>query len=562
VVVTKFIATLGNGASINEYSDDGQNPTFGPVRMSVVRNPFGRIWVIRCGTSSTFAHYSDDNGDTWNLDATLTHPSGANIHVGLALDTDGEPWFCATTGSVLYYTRRTGPGTWAAYTSLATGLSGLGSENKWVSFCVDINKRFHVMVVDGGGSTALNGRYITDVTGVVTNTIVWTDNFGGRATDSLSMALTTDRLGFLHCFYRYRVTSGEPTQNFSYWYAKIPAGSSWPELNNKSATGIELVRQVNSVNEIGQGGQICIAIDKDGGAHLCWGEDITGAFFTNVGYAQIWYASKAGASWVTETVINDTSKMKVNPSMSISLEGKIYMTWSRSNTVGGGIDHMIQLATRTGGLWSITDLLSDSGQTYICPRLLHHQVPVSGAAPGIAESGAAGVYINRATNGFTSWSDAGYYIFFTDDWAPDDGSGLSPEGPPEYAAETNFPSIVLQGEGTPIATYPLAPYFPTPASRRWVTERKESDGGWETTFPIAPGPRRIFPVHHDAMTSAEALVLQSFIETVKGPKSTFWFLPPGESASIVARLVEEVTPINKLASGVFQVELLVEEAFA
>lgn len=555
MVTTKLITALPN-ASLNEYGDDGFDPCWGPVRNAVCRAASGILWVAYNNSTTLFIRKSEDNGDTWSLDASVTLPTSATLHTQIVLDSDGEPWIFCSTSSAIHYTRRTGAGTYASFVQIATGINGLASENKWISACVDPNKRFHVIVSDGGGSTAVNGRYITDVSGSITSTIVWTDATSGSATDSFHATITVDSLGFLHLFYRYRITSGDPTQNFKYRYTKIAAGASFPELNHLApgytGAGIESVRQNTEVSDSSLGGQMCISLDDGNGPHLSWSEVVTGG--GHVTARNIYYAFKSAGAWIVELADSDLTKFRMNPSVSVPKSGVIHITFSETDTGGGGVDHRIKLAKRTAGSWVTATLISGSGQAYNRPRLLHHNFPSSGVKGGIAKAGALGVFID-----FNASNNADYYLFVTDDWEENDGSELTDEAAPAYPAATNFASIALTGEGYPTLIYPMKYDLVLPYTDRFFTESEITDSGWEVRWPRVSRNRRQWVVRQSALTQSERDQIESFLDSVSGPLTTFWLTMVDPAEGVKVKMAQDAAPFVKMGEGVYSVYFLVDE---
>lgn len=539
----------------NTQTDASGIPSSFGKRNVICRDPLGRLWVVYTtnnNTGSLTVSYSDDMGQNWTVDANIDNGfNSIALSSQIAIDpTNLQPviFGCDQTLRVVRYSKRNTAGVWSAWATASTdqgSLTGSPIENNLISCCVDYLGKIHIIF---STSSLSNGNiwYTTDVSGAFTTTAIWTDSAGTQ----LPMGfIAADRIGFVHLLFFFQRTSA-PAGGFIR-YIKKTTTDSFPELNTVAAVSpVEQIvsvttAQINSASYA----EMDMAIDHGGNPHVCWMQLVAGD------EGEIYYAGRSTGAWVVELVESDSAREHFSPSIAVPQDGKVRVSWQEQSKSGGTVDNEVVIAIRNSG-WTVSTF-SVAGDNDCWPNLLHHQLPYIGGPSGISGVGYMGVYCDfDAVTG-----DFDYKLFFSDDWEPFDSSSISPEGPPAYATPTNYASIVLQGEGTPIATYPLTPYFAVPSSPRWVSERRESDGGWETTFPIAPKPRRIWAVHHDAMTAAEALVLQSFIETVKGPKSTFWFMIPDAQTPIVARLVEVVSPIIKLASGVYATELLVEEAF-
>lgn len=530
------------------------NPCAAGLRSAMARDANGRLWAVYpISATGLRVVYSDNLAQSWNIETTITAPNNSRLSLQIILDHGQQPWILCLDASsgLVRFSRRTSPSNWTALANCgSTSFPAIttGTANRMISACIDPDSALHIFAVDSAASDA-EGWYVTNVSGAFTSTKVFTD---AATTDSLGAVIACDSDGFIHLLYRYRKTSSSTGTKIRYF--KKAASDAFPELNEfvSSSPGVEEVVSNSDTLTIGDPCQmIDMAIDVNGNPHVSYVISVTAASAAQT----VRYAHKTSpTTWVDELVENDNARAHYCTSIAVTKSGIVYIAWQEMSTTLSGDDEIV-LATKTSS-WSIQTLLGGSGLDKCWPNVMHFSSLKLGVYPGVAKTGIIGVYCD-----FDAASGVDYNLFFTDDWAPDDGAELSPEGPPEYAAETNFASIVLQGEGAPIATYPLAPYFAVPSSRRWVSSREESDGGWETTFPISPVPRTVFSVHHDSMTASEALVLQSFLDTVKASARTFWIVPPGSDAPIVARLVEERAPIAKVAPGIFSVELLVEEAF-
>lgn len=535
----------------------------GTIYLAAITSPSGQQFVN--------VYKVDSELDTATLEVSYG-PYITPVSINVIADGNGVihlSWILNSGfGNGLYYAKKLS-GAWdGAPTQIANSSSisaGGGTFNTYqMSMAIDTNSVVHVVAIDNAnkGVNYMGGNmyYWTNLSGSFVRSTIDTDGANGWAT---SCAMAIDDQDVLHLFFTHLDNS--PT--IAQWrYATTVAGVPFSELNGTDPNNYEVIDQYTFFPTTDPSVvSVSIAIDSERTPHIVYKkwQSISGDTSNGVTGAWIYIKKNSTISpWADKEIVVAQQGLPValrvrGPSVSVTKNGDVFIGGPRDNLnplfPGQFVDNVLK---RLGFNSFAPDYIGeDINRPREGVRLMHEQSPKNPPSAGILKNGWMGTYTD--INGTSSV----HYLIYSDDFEPDDGADLTDEGPPAYAAETNFPSIPFSNEGFPVAIYPFKVEFVYPYTDRFQTELETTDSEYDIAWPTVSKNRRQFVVRHNAMTTAEVAQLDAFLETVSGPLLTFWLSIPDPSESIKVKLVKEAVPKRKEADGVFETDFLVQESF-
>lgn len=526
----------------------------------LARSPDGTLWVAfgdeTVAPAPLKIFKSVDEGETWTLDATFD-PAIANYRATSAnvmVSNDSIPHVVFAyentffNGDLKVYHSQRGPSGWTGI-ELIINQNTPNHRGHYLSACLDHLGFIHLVFLfwPTTSSFGRSARYWTNESGSWVETVL--KNWSGLSADPfISYAsIASDSVGDLHIAYAQALLT--PDNETKWKYARKASGVAWGNL----ITGGELFDSIVGVSAQDYINNLSIYADAGGTAHIAWKRHTAGFSENGIAYVS---RSGSGLSAIEQVIPQQTSAQPTyTPSVFVTTTGDVYISYGSTQPVT--FRSPIYVVKRTGpGVFAEQYSLDETnGQDGV--YLLGQAIPYIGFSSGVPKFGWCGVYVKYNSPSLTET----IYFVKSDDLEFSDGSELTPEGPPAYDASTSFLSVVLQGEGSPVAIYPFVPDFAFLTDHRYLVNRKRSEGGWETTWPERTRKRRLWSVGHETLTQAQAETLASFLDSVKGPVSTFWFQVPEPSESVAAHLVQVIVPISKANPGVYRVEMVFEEIF-
>ncbi|MDI6839453.1 MAG: T9SS type A sorting domain-containing protein [bacterium] len=252
---------------------------------------------------------------TWTIQR-LTYNAICDFYPSIAVDANGKAHiaYCSgtsqTTYELFYLTNKSGSWVSEQITSLPSGAK------RWPSIAVDNDSSAHIALNVACSQRRALG-YTTNKSGYWEGVII--DTMGG---DDPNLAL--DAEGYAHiAFCNY------PQKALCY-------------ATNKTSSWV--------VSKIDETGGCCfpsIAISPQGHIHIAYSKGVVGSPNT----FDIWYITNESGSWVS-TKVSTSDKGDMCPSLAVSANGKIYLTWKEDRSA----PHYIWYATNESGSWECVDL--------------------------------------------------------------------------------------------------------------------------------------------------------------------------------------------------------------